>query len=173
MCLSVTFIKNLRTTEYMKNLIFILTAVLLTACSTEKPEEGKIMSVPEVDSCAQETSLDYSNPAYMAGSDFGHMFQEFYKVQDYESMLAFTSSESIELHGEDVLLKHYEEMEFGFDLGTLESANENEDGVTTLFYLSELDATKMRTMFSLKDENDSCKVIIYQDIENFPRKLNK
>jgi len=162
----------------MKNFIFILSAILLASCGGDIDEPaGSIHSVGEEnDSTCIEDNVSsneikpFSNPAYMKGSDFGHMFQSYYRAQNYELMLAFTSSESIELHGEDVLIEHYENMEFGFKLGELKSIQESEDGIITMFYLSNIDATDVRTILHVVVENDSCKMIVHQDIENFPRK---
>jgi hypothetical protein len=154
----------------MKNLIFILTTLLLVSCAERVQEpEGEIKVY--TDSADVVETIDYSNPAIIAGSDFGSFFQELYKLGDYETMLSFTSSQSIDLHGEEAILNHYKNMQFGYELGDLKTINKDDYGINSLMYESNIQATDVITKIDVVIENDSCKVIVYQDLEDFPLRL--
>jgi hypothetical protein len=83
-------------------------------------------------------------------------------------MLAFTSKQSIELHGKDVILEYYENMKFGYKLGKLKKTHEDE-GIHTLVYISEINATDVKTSLKVVIENDSCKIVLPNKLKNFPR----
>jgi len=149
----------------MKQIIFILSVLILVSCGELEVKPGSLVTAKDVSS--EVENKPFSNPALIYGSDFGHFFQEMYKIGDYNGMMAFTSSESIELHGEEAILEHYKNMTFGFELGKLKNTQE-EDGRISMFYLSDIDATKVRVVLHIKMENDSCKMLIHQNMDDFP-----
>lgn len=155
----------------MNKYIYILLVSLITvSCDELTVAPGSGPLVTDKDKVSNVENKPFSDPAIIYGSNFGQFFQEMYKLGDYDGMMAFTSSESIELHGKDVILEHYKNMTFGFDLGKLKSIqeDEDEDGRMSMFYLSDIDATKVRFILHVKIENDSCKVLIHKNIEHFP-----
>lgn len=120
---------------------------------TWTPNDAKVVGGP------------YSNPVLIYGTDFGRFFQTMYELGDYDGMLAFTSSESIERHGEDKIRRKYETMNFGFTL-KLHSKKDNPDGTIMLNYNSEKFATKNVTRVTVKIENDSTKLVLPDNLKN-------
>ena len=154
----------------MRNYIYILLVCLITVSCDEleiKPVPGPLVTAK--DSSSELENKPFSNPALIYGSDFGNFFQTLYIQGEYETMLAFTSQMSIDLHGEDVILEHYKKMQFGYKLGKPKKMYD-EDGIKTLVYIAEINATEVRTHLDIVIENDSCKIIVYQDLEDFPMK---
>jgi hypothetical protein len=159
----------------MKQFIFILSILILASCSQNTPEtNGSIMSTDgghfdsimvSKDKASDLESKPFSNPVLIYGSDFGNYFQSMFERGKYDEMLAFTSSESIELYGEDAILDYYEnEMQFGYELGKVKSKNV-EGGVTTLNYKANIDATKVVIKIDVVIENDSCKIVLPKDLK--------
>ena len=157
----------------MKKLIFIFTTLLLVSCgetSTDTKETSETKSTLTSDSDHTDAMIDYSDPAYMAGSSFGEFFQMLYKQEEFETMMHFTSDESIERHGKSSILDYYKSVEFGYDLDFKKIANS--DSLTTLFYLGDIRATSIKVTMDVVVENDSCKLYIGDNIEN-AIKVNK
>jgi hypothetical protein len=164
----------------MKHLTFIISILIFCSCGQNSQDPAGVIkssdgsefdsAVTAKDKTSELESKPFSDPAIIYGSDFGHFFQEMYKLGDYDGMLAFTSSESITLHGERTIVEHYKNMTFGFEFGKLKKIQE-EDGRISMFYLSDIDATKVRFILHVKVENDSCKVLIHQNLKDFPLKF--
>jgi len=158
----------------MKKYIYILLMSLVTlSCDelTVAPGPGPLVTAKDNVSNVEnpeEIEIDFSNPAIIYGSDFGNFFQTLYIHNKYETMLSFTSSESIDNFGKDNVLKYYKNMEFGFELGELVSKTINDNDILTLNYLSDIDATKVKVEINIIVENDSCKVILPKEAIIFP-----
>jgi len=157
----------------MKKLLFIFTVLLFVSCgetSHEEKETQKKMDNEYPVSTPVEASeyadLDYYNPAFMAGSDFGNFFQKMYDLGDYDMMLDFTSDESIERHGEEKIIDYYKNMEFGYDLGVLKKAVNDKDEISTLYYKANINATQVRVVMKVVVENDSCKLYLGSNVED-------
>lgn len=154
----------------MKQIIFILSALIIVSCGELEVKPGPGPLVTTKDKVSEEEIKPFSNPAIIYGSDFGNFFQTLYIQGEYETMLAFTSQTSIDTHGEEVILEHYKKMQFGYKLGKPVKMYEDDWGTHTLVYLAEINATEVRTHLDVVIENDSCKVIVYQDLNDFPMK---
>lgn len=162
----------------MKNLVFILSILLLVSCGQNSQEPtGSIKSTDgsefnsAVDAKDGSRSLrgeDFSNPILMYGSDFGNFFQSMFERGKFENMLSFTSSESVEVHGREAILDFYKnKLQFGYELGKAKS--QNVDGeVITLNYNANIDATTVVVRLNVVVENDSCKIVLPNNLENFP-----
>jgi hypothetical protein len=102
------------------------------------------------------------------GSDFGNMFKLFYAQGNFDYMLKFTSSKSIKKHGKEKVLEFYKnKFKFGYALGSLKSITK-EDDVTILNYPNaSVLATKKVLRIPIVVENDSCKIILPDNLGDF------
>jgi len=158
----------------MKNLVFVLLVVLIASCNNNTElvadavgSEPKVLDTTK-DNASLEESKPFSNPAIIYGSDFGNFFRTLYKQGKYDDMIKFTSKESLELHGEDVVRNFYKnKMKFGYEIGKPHSQNVEGD-VTTLNYNGNIIATKTVIRISVKLENDSCKIVLPKKLKRFP-----
>lgn len=140
----------------MKNFIIIF-SLFIVSCQGNTEVERQ--DVPQ-----KETVESMSNPAFMQGSDFGNLFQTLYRLGNFDDMMKFTSTGSIEHHGRDKVLKYYKTMEFGF---TLKLVGQNVIGDTIqLNYTSRRVATKGVTRMLVVVENDTCKLVLPDNLNN-------
>ena len=105
-----------------------------------------------------QSSNPYSNPALIYGSDFGRMFQTFYKQGQFQLMMHFTSQESIAHYGSGRIYRYYKSMDFGYQM-KLKSINRIGTGYS-LNYLCSILATRKIIRMELKIENDTCKILL-------------
>jgi hypothetical protein len=146
-------------------LILAITSVL-ASCSQENqdnsPEIGAELlkaNVPPASPCLSDASeKPFSNPVLIYGSSFGNYFQTLYKTGQFDHMMKFTSSESIEKFGRDKILEFYKNMDFAYSI-KLKSKNDN-DGVTTLNYEAGIMATRSMVRIDVVLENDTCKILL-------------
>jgi len=126
----------------MKNVILILIAVLgLTFGSFA--QKGK-----------------WSNPVFVEGSSFGNYFQMLYKLNDFPTMLKFTSSECIKKNGgSKKVLEVFENIKFAYQI-KLTNKTENSDGTITLSYKKTGLAVETSVLrMVVKVENDTVKFV--------------
>lgn len=157
----------------MKNLLLILSIVLLASCGNSDVSKDAVGSEQKVlhtvkDNVSSDEIKPFSNPAIIYGSDFGNFFRSFYKRGKYDDMIKFTSKESLELHGEDVVRDFYKnKMKFGYEIGKPNSMNTNGDYIT-LNYNGNIIATKTVIRIIVTLENDSCKIVLPKKLKRFP-----
>jgi len=173
----------------MKNLIYILSIVLLASCNSEpkilingEEVEAAVAWTPAdviVDTTVgsgpkikDNNSLDenkpFSNPAIIYGSDFGNYFRTLYKLGKYDEMISFTSSQSIEQFGEEAIIEFYKnDLDFGYEIGKPHSKNIS-GNIITLNYEADIFATKKVVRIDIIIENDSCKIVLPNKLNNFP-----
>jgi len=159
----------------MKNLLLVLLITFVTSCNFVDiapgvPIDTSIESTVDSpkDSVYLDESKPFSNPAIIYGSDFGNYFRTLYKLGKYDDMIKFTSKESLDEFGEDVVRNFYEnEMKFGYEIGKPQSSNSNGDYIT-LNYNGNIIATKTVVRIVVRIENDSCKIVLPSELENFP-----
>ena len=109
----------------------------------------------------------YSNPFIIYGSDFGVFFQTMYKQGKFEQMLAFTSTQSKVQFGEDVILDFYKnELDFGYKI--TQKSNGTEGDTIIINYDADIMATKKIVRINVIVENDSCKIVLPDNLNNFP-----
>ena len=155
----------------MKNLIYILFALLIVSCN-EVPEakviegETPVSNERVVEEVKVAEAGPYSNPAIIYGSNFGVYFQALYKIGDFETMLKFTSKESIDKHGEDRLFEFYQVMKFGFDIKP-NAMKEIGDSTYILSFKTVNVATRNIRRMKVVVENDSCKVVLPSNLKDF------
>jgi hypothetical protein len=107
---------------------------------------------------AQETSVDFSNPVLISGSSFGNVFQQFYKIGDYESLIKLTSQSSLHKFGKDIIQKYYKEMQFGYPLKLRSLTKLN--GIYTLNYVTTINALIVVIRMDVVTERDSCRIVL-------------
>jgi hypothetical protein len=114
----------------------------------------------------QEIKIDYSWPPLIAGTSFGNFFQQLYKQGDYQTMLRFTSDESIIKFGIESILHYYQQMDFGYLLKLKSFTSER--GYFILNYNSTIQATNVIVRFRLNEvnEGDTAKLILPDDFKS-------
>lgn len=111
----------------------------------------------------------YSNPFFIDGSSFGNFFQTMYKHGKFKDMLAFTSKESVDKFGIEKILAFYEnELKFGYDIGKRAISSGTDGDVVILNYKSDVIATKRIIRMKVVVENDSVKIVLPDNLKNFP-----
>ena len=154
----------------MKNIgiiIFgLLTSLSLTECKRtidndanhEKVNEHKVT----IEKSANEIiDKPFANPVLIYGSSFGNYLQSLYRIGEFNDMLRFTSSQTIEKYGKDRILQFYQkEFTFGFELGKLTSKNESNKIITLNYSNSVVNATKTTIRMQVIVENDTCKILL-------------
>lgn len=150
-----------------KSILVLLFLSLLASCSEVNVNSVTLeKETQRTETKKQKETIDYSNPGFIMGSDFGTYFQSLRKHGKYEDMIKFTSSESLEKYGKENLVDSYKNMKFAYNLG---KAKIREEGDVYVLYYTEADvyATRVLVEISILIENDSCKIII--DDEFFER----
>lgn len=155
----------------MKNLLFALLIILFTSCDNSNISK-------EVESCSEnQVSVDikldtlspYENPFFIYGSDFGNFFQTMYKLGKYDQMIAFTSKESVDKFGKDVIFDFYKnKLDFGYDIGKYPLSNSVSGNVVTINYEANIMATKKIIRLNTVVENDTCKIVLPENLNKFP-----
>lgn len=151
----------------MKRLVFIITLSLsLFSCGKQEVETNSNASVQtEVKEEVSAVDPSMSNPELFLGSGFGSAFMSFIKTQNFEMALQFTSKESIEKHGVDVILNKYKSLRTDY---TLVKASSSKSGSqTTLRYTTNEFATSKYKDFVVVVENDSCKLVLPNNLDDF------
>lgn len=141
---------------------FILTSFFIISCTNVDEPSTNNKNTKDFNyqkkEKVKEVNLDYSNPAFMAGSSFGNFFQIMYKTGRFKEMLKFTSKETKKKYGEKKLLRFYREMDFGYNI-KLQSKNEI-DNIITLNYTAEIMATTKIIRMDIVLENDTAKLVL-------------
>lgn len=152
----------------MKNLLFILLIILLASCGKNTDVKSEVSSELKTNITSLEGDKLFSNPAIIYGIDFGNLFRTLYKQGKYDDMIKFTSKESINEFGEDVIRDFYKnKMKFGYEIGKPHSQNV-EGNMITLNYNGDIIATKTVIRINVVIENDSCKIVLPDNLKNFP-----
>lgn len=153
----------------MKSLfLFIATLFILTSCDGVNVGPGPGPLVTFEDKVGVEEKLDFSNPTVFMGSDFGNFFKILYAQGKFDEMIKFTSKASINKFGKDKILDFYKnELKFGYEIGKPHSQTVSGDTIT-LNYNANIIATKRVVRINVIVENDSCKIVLPEKINNFP-----
>lgn len=109
-------------------------------------------------SIGQNDTRPYSNPILIYGTSFGNYFKTLYKLGDFDTMMKFTSEQSIKKYGYQNILLFYKTTDFGYDMKLMSRRVVN--GVYTLNYNAAIMGTKKVIRMDVAVENDSCKLII-------------
>jgi len=148
----------------MKSLIFVIsTSLFLFSCG-----QKEVKSVSElVAEVSEEVSVDpsMSNPELFLGSGVGPAFMSFVKTQNFELALQFTSKESIDKHGSEVILNKYKSLKTNYILKKVSTSKNGAE--TILRYTTNEFATSKFKDFIVVIENDSCKILLPDNLEEF------
>ena len=142
--------------------------------SEEAPQPSDFIEEPSrlkaVSAAARENLLG-AVPAYVIDGVHSLTFDRdsSFNIEDkYDDMIKFTSRESINEFGEDVIRDFYKnKMKFGYEIGKPHSQNV-EGNVITLNYNGNIIATKTVIRINVVVENDSCKIVLPDNLKNFP-----
>jgi hypothetical protein len=147
----------------MKKLfVFIIFICTFAFSCTNKEKEMVVDVVDSKPTLIEEKP--YSNPAIIYGSDFVSFMQSLRKIGDYETMVCFTSSESLQKYGEKRVIQYYNEKFNNMSELKLQSIVENENGKQTMNFVNLSMATKKTASVDIVIENDSCKLVLPVDL---------
>jgi len=107
---------------------------------------------------AQTSGGHWSNPLLIYGSSFGNVFQQLYLTQDYKMMLNLTATESRIAHGDSVIIKYYEQMQFAYPLRLI--SHTRNGNTFQLLYKSKINATVVRLKLDIVIESDTARVVL-------------
>lgn len=128
-------------------------------CSCEHTNNQKVI----VQTTQQKTEIEkpFSNPNLIYGSSFGSYFQSLYRTNQFEQMLCFTSSITLNRFTRELVLNYYKnDFRFDYILGNLSNISV-EDGTTILTYSkASIYATRRKLKISCVVETDSVKIIL-------------
>jgi hypothetical protein len=150
--------------------ILLIVSVLAMALSSCGDKEVSIDSIPTT-AMAVETGVNvevkenlFSNPAFIAGSNFGTFFTSMLKTQNYDMALKFTSKASIEKFGVDKIKEKYKNFKFDYNLKLASSSDDN--NITTLKFTTNEFATGKFKEMKVVIENDSCKLVLPDNLDD-------
>lgn len=151
----------------MKRLVFIITLSLsLFSCGKQEVETNSNASAQtEVKEEVSAVDPSMSNPELFLGSGFGPAFMSFIRTQNFELALQFTSKESIEKHGADVILEKYKSLKTDYKFKR--TSGKDEEGKTVLRNSTNEFATSKYKDFVVVVENDSCKLVLPDNLDEF------
>lgn len=151
--------------------ITILSIFVIGLSSCENKEVS--INIVPTSAMALETGADleivenkeFSNPAFIQGSNFGDFFISMIKTQNYDMALKFTSKASIDKYGVDKIKGKYQNFKFNYNLRLVSKSKEN--NVTTLKFSTKEFATGKFKEIKVVVENDSCKLVLPDNLDNF------
>ena len=100
----------------------------------------------------------WSNPILIHGSSFGNIMQQLYLTGNYEMMLKLTAKESRVLHGDSVILRYYQHMQFSYPIQLV--SHSLKGNKYQLIYKSKIDATVLRLKMIVIVENDTSRLVL-------------
>lgn len=139
---------------------------LIGLCSCEHTNNQKVIF--QISHQKTETEKTFSNPNLIYGSSFGSYFQSLYRTNQFEQMLCFTSSITLNRFTREQVLNYYKnDFKFDYILGNLSNIS-LEDGTTILTYSKAcIYATRRKLRIPCVLENDSIKIIL-NSLDNKP-----
>lgn len=146
----------------MKNIHYILLFLLLNSCREPEKNSG-IKTVVKEDASLNEIEIKpFANPVffYASSTSFGNYFQSLYRLNHFNEMLDFTSTESRKKFGDKVLLGFYRnDFKLDFVLGKLTSIEKSGDTINLIYGKASIIARR-KIVIPVLIESDSCKIII-------------
>jgi hypothetical protein len=106
-----------------------------------------------------DSNIDWSNPSLIAGSNLPAIFQRYYLIGDYNSMIELTSSKSRLKFGDANLINYYQKMDFGYHF-KLKNRIINSDGSQSLYAEGIIGATRKRVKFQCVVEGGKSRMAI-------------
>lgn len=157
----------------MKNTILsIATIFLLFSCSSKTDKQIKTKTIRDSNESSQikidtttEMSLVMNNPSVFLGTDFITFFQTCYTFAEFDKMINFTSSKSVEQHGRERIFKLYKTMDLKYQMKLVYMVKIDKEYHLT--YETNKMATKGIKRFIIAIENDSCKIVLPDNLNEF------
>jgi hypothetical protein len=154
----------------MKRIILLLLIVVINLISCTSGDgitldqiQGDVRQKSDVvefeDVVDSEYTGDFSNPAFMYGSDFLSFFKILRKIGNLDEMILFTSKESIESIGKEKLKYVYENSFTNMSDSRLTNIDKVDQTHFTMHYLNSEFDTKKAFKINVVKENDSIKLI--------------
>ncbi|MBL0342912.1 MAG: hypothetical protein IPP71_19790 [Bacteroidetes bacterium] len=84
--------------------------------------------------------------------------QQLYLTGNYEMMLMLTAKESRVLHGDSLILRYYQNMQFSYKIQLV--SHSRKGNKYQLIYKSKIDATVVRLKVDIIVESDTARVIL-------------
>lgn len=125
---------------------------------------GSVTNAQNSDDPNRKLTECCDNPALIYGTDFLSLFQTHYKQANWNELINYTSTSSINKFGKVEILRKYKSMYFGFELNLI-SMN-FEDGLYVLNYEIYYHATKYVIRCHVEIESDSCRLILPHNFLN-------
>lgn len=144
----------------MKNLILIILVSLLTFSCGEKEKVKEVSTPKEKVVEFSVPKIDYSNPAFMAGSDFLSFFKALRKIGNMDELISFTSSKTIDDFGVEKLKSFYKNSFTNMSKSKLKGMTSVNDSIKLLHYTNSEFATKKAFDIKVIIENDTTKIIL-------------
>jgi hypothetical protein len=121
-----------------------------------------ILLISFLQSTAQNEKPDYSYPPLIMGSDWGNLFQRFFKLGDFDSMLKLTSGKTLNQFGPESIKKYYGSMDFGYSLKLKSWSKNNKHYI--LNYDAMINATHVVVRMELElTSGDTAKIVLPVD----------
>lgn len=162
----------------MKKLILIILVSILAISCEEKVESNKDLNTSKeevekekVESNSNKISKgEFSNPAFMMGSDFLGFFKSLKQVGDISGLVSFTSSKTIKDFGVKNLEDFYKKSFTNMSKSKLKGMTEVNDSTFLMHYINSQFATKRTFDIKVKIENDSTKIVLDNLNSKYPFK---
>lgn len=154
-----------------KSLILIISilTLILGSCGNKESEQttSVVASVVKTEPTTQikTQTNEFANPAFFEGSNFGAAFIAMLRTQNYDMALKFISKNSVDKFGVDKIKKEYQNFKFNYNL-ILKSQSQNGDVITLKFGAKEFATSKFKEM-KIIIENDSCKLVLPEKLDEF------
>lgn len=110
---------------------------------------------------AQDINKPFSNPALFYGTSFGNYFSVLYRQGKYIEMLRFTSSNCLLKYKQNLVLRLYQEMDWGYNMKLASISSQGDTLI--LNYEANINNTVHMGRIPVIIENDSCKILLTDD----------
>jgi hypothetical protein len=155
----------------MKNLILIaVISLFMFSCGNSNVDLKSTNTNKEKVEKVSKTSLEYANPAYMAGSDFLSFFKSLRKTGNIDYLMSFTSKETIDSLGYDKVKDFYENSFTNMSNSKLNGISSLNDSTYLMHYTNSEFATKRAFDIKVIVENDTAKIILDNLTSKYPFK---
>jgi len=148
----------------MKKLIFIISTSLFLFSCGQKEVKSESEPTTEISKQKNQDPL-WSDPNLFGGSGVGPAFMSFIRTQNFDLALKFTSKESIEKFGREVILEKYKSLKTNYELKKVSTSTIGEE--TTLRYTTNEFATSKFKDFVVVVENDTCRIVLPNNLDDF------
>jgi len=112
---------------------------------------------------SQKNDINWSNPILIAGSNFGHLFQTYYKTGNHDMLLTLTSQESRTEYGDTTIMNYYSKMQFAYSIKLM--AHKKVDNCYYLTFKATFLATAHIIVMKVIVEQDTARLILPNEFQ--------